>query len=34
LLEKAQVWQRKERGIMRIGGGIAMIILGIFIFFL
>lgn len=33
LLEKAQVWQRKERGIMRIGGGIAMIILGIFIFF-
>jgi cytochrome c-type biogenesis protein len=34
LLEKVQVWQQKERGIMRFGGGIAMIVLGIIIFFL
>lgn len=34
LLEKVQAWQGKERGIMRFGGGIAMVVLGIIIFFL
>lgn len=34
LLEKVQAWQGKERGIMRFGGGIAMVALGIIIFFL
>ncbi|MBI1975232.1 MAG: hypothetical protein HYS57_02650 [Parcubacteria group bacterium] len=32
LLERARNWQQKERGTMRLGGGIAMIILGILIF--
>lgn len=32
LLEKVQGWQRKEKKIMRFGGGIAMIVLGIAIF--
>lgn len=31
LLEKARLWQRQERKSMRLGGGIAMIILGIII---
>lgn len=34
LLEKVQAWQSNERGIMRFGGGIAMVALGIIIFFL
>lgn len=34
LLEKVQNWQRKRSGLMRLGGGAAMIILGILIFFL
>lgn len=34
LLGKIQVWQGKERGMMRFGGGIAMVALGIIIFFL
>lgn len=32
LLKKVGEWQRQERGAVRIGGGIAMIILGIIIF--
>ena len=32
LLEKARAWQRNERKFMRLGGGAAMIALGIFIF--
>lgn len=34
LLEKVRGWQQKERSLMRLGGGIAMIALGIIIFFL
>ena len=34
LLEKVKSWQQKERSLMRIGGGIAMVTLGIVIFFL
>lgn len=34
LLEKVREWQKSERPAMRIGGGIAMVILGILIFFL
>jgi len=34
LLEKVKSWQQKERGLMRLGGGIAMVVLGIVIFFL
>ena len=34
LLKKVKSWQQKERGWMRFGSGIAMIILGIIIFFL
>lgn len=32
LLEKVKIWQQKERGLMRFGGGIAMIVLGVIIF--
>ena len=32
LLEKIQAWQAQEKPLMRLGGGIAMIILGILIF--
>ena len=32
LLDKVQVWQQKERKAMRLGGGIAMVLLGIIIF--
>lgn len=34
LLEKVKSWQRRERNMMRLGGGIAMVILGVIIFFL
>ncbi len=34
LLERVRGWQQKERRLMRFGGGIAMIILGVIIFFL
>lgn len=34
LLEKVKSWQQKEKGLMRVGGGIAMIALGVIIFFL
>lgn len=34
LLEKAKVWQQKENKLMRFGGGIIMVVLGIIIFFL
>ena len=34
LLEKAQAWQQKERGLMRYGGGAIMIALGILILLL
>lgn len=34
LLEKVRTWQQKERKLMRFGGGIAMIALGIIIFLL
>ncbi|TSC89189.1 MAG: hypothetical protein G01um10143_570 [Parcubacteria group bacterium Gr01-1014_3] len=34
LLEKVRSWQRRENKLMRFGGGIAMILLGIIIFFL
>lgn len=34
LLEKVQSWQREKRMFMRFGGGIAMIALGLLIFFL
>lgn len=34
LIEKVKRWQQKERNVMRFGGGIAMIILGIIIFLL
>ena len=34
LLDKVQSWQREKRMGMRLGGGIAMIALGIIIFFL
>lgn len=33
LVEKVQAWQRQERKLMKIGGGIAMVALGILIFF-
>ncbi|MDP3993580.1 MAG: cytochrome c biogenesis protein CcdA [bacterium] len=33
LVEKVKSWQRRERRLMKIGGGVAMIILGIIIFF-
>ena len=32
LLDKVEAWQNKEKRLMRLGGGIAMIILGIIIF--
>lgn len=34
LLEKVSSWQQKERSLMRLGGGIAMVALGIMIFLL
>jgi len=34
LVEKIQNWQQKDRGLMKLGGGIAMIALGMLIFFL
>ena len=34
LLERVKSWQRQERGVMRVAGGIAMVGLGILIFFL
>lgn len=34
LLDKVQAWQQKERRLMRLGGGLAMIILGAVIFLL
>lgn len=34
LVEKMQTWQKEERSLMRLGGGIAMVILGILIFFI
>lgn len=34
LLDKVQVWQKSENRLMRLGGGAAMIMLGIIIFFL
>jgi len=34
LLDKVEAWQNKEKRLMRLGGGIAMIILGIIIFLL
>lgn len=34
LFEKVKIWQKKERGLMRFGGGVAMIALGIIIFLL
>lgn len=34
LLQKVKSWQQKERSLMRLGGGIAMIVLGAIIFFL
>ena len=34
LLEKVRAWQGKERKLMRFGGGAAMILLGLLIFFL
>lgn len=34
LLEKVKSWQQKERSLMRLGGGIAMVVLGIIIFLL
>lgn len=34
LLERAQAWQRSENRLMRYGGGIAMIALGLIIFFI
>lgn len=34
LLERAKEWQQKEKRLMKVGGGIAMIILGIVIFLL
>jgi cytochrome c biogenesis protein CcdA len=33
LLEKVKIWQQQERPHMRLGGGIAMVLLGILIFF-
>ena len=34
LLNKVEVWQNKKKGLIRFGGGIAMIIIGIIIFLL
>lgn len=34
LVEKVRVWQQQERPHMRLGGGIAMVVLGILIYFL
>ncbi|MEK9194385.1 MAG: cytochrome c biogenesis protein CcdA [Patescibacteria group bacterium] len=34
LLEKVEVWQKSERKLMRFGGGAAMVLLGLLIFFL
>lgn len=34
LIEKVQNWQKEKKGVFRIGGGVAMIILGIIIFLL
>ena len=34
LLEKVKIWQQKENRLMRFGGGIAMVVLGLIIFFL
>ena len=33
LLEKVKIWQQEERPHMRLGSGIAMVVLGILIFF-
>ena len=33
LLDKVQAWQRADNKLMRFGGGVAMIILGVIIFF-
>lgn len=33
LYERVSLWQKQEKGIMRWGGGVVMIVLGIFIFF-
>ena len=34
LLEKVKIWQQKENKLMKFGGGIAMVVLGLIIFFL
>lgn len=34
LFSKVQAWQRSENKLMRLGGGIAMVVLGTLIFFL
>lgn len=34
LLQKVKSWQQEEKNLMRFGGGVAMIVLGIIIFFL
>ncbi len=34
LMEKVKIWQQQERPHMRLGGGIAMVVLGILIYFL
>lgn len=34
LLQKVQAWQQEEKWMMRFGGGLAMIVLGVIIFFL
>lgn len=34
LMEKVRAWQREKRGVMRWGGGVAMVILGALMFFL
>ena len=34
LVEKAQKWQQQEKSLIKIGGGIAMVVLGILIYFL
>lgn len=34
LVDKVKIWQQQERPHMRLGGGIAMVVLGILIYFL
>ena len=34
LVEKLQAWKQREAGTMRLGGGIAMIVLGMTIFYI